>query len=162
MVSLMLDRSERLEDGCTKNPDLFIFITKDQPAQPFALLLRAPLAVKNRHMLAAADDAERIDFIRQTSRQFTICELVARHDIIHGKRQGAGKVLYELFVFAFVRIFDEAAPQRIGYGQNLFIAFFNNVHAGLLAAVSGRHYSTHNTRLLVSSARGCRYSSSTR
>ena len=115
------------EDRCAKNPDLAIFIAEDQSAQPFALLFSASLPVENRHMLAPADDAKRINFVRQASRQLTICELVARHDIIHGKRQGTGKVLDEFFVFTFVRIGDEIAPQRIGYGAYLLVAPFDDV-----------------------------------
>ena len=81
-----------------------------EPAKPFALLLRAPLPVKYRDMFAPADDAERVDVVRQASRQFTVRELVARHDLIHGKRQGTGEVPDELSVLAFVRIPDEVAP----------------------------------------------------
>src|SRR5687768_10408882 len=107
------------EDGCTEDPDLSILIAEDQPAKPFALFLGASLPVKNRHMLAPADDAERVDFLRQTSRELAIRELVARNNLIHGKRQGTGEVLREVAVIAFVRILDEIAPQGIGHGPDL-------------------------------------------
>ena len=42
-------------------------------------------------MFAAADNADRIDVFGQISCQFAFCELVADHDLIHGKRERGGK-----------------------------------------------------------------------
>src|SRR5579862_9117055 len=103
-------RTTYSEDGGAENPDLSIFIAEDKSAQPFALLFSAPLPVQDRHMFAAADDTERVDIFGKISRQFTICELVARYDLIHGARHRIGKILYEFSVFSFVRMFDEVAP----------------------------------------------------
>src|SRR3954469_10632970 len=93
-----------LENRSAKNPDLPIFIAEDQSAQPFAGLFPAPLPVKNRHMLAPADDAERVDLVRQIPRQLTVCELVAGDHLIHGARHGIGKVSDEFSVLAVVRV----------------------------------------------------------
>ena len=121
-------------------------MTEDKPAKPFALLLGAPLPVKNRHVFAPADDAERIDVFGQASRKFTVCELVARHDLIHGKRQGTGEIPCELSVFAFVRMPDEVAPQRVGNGSDRLIGVFNDVHARLSAAGREQPRRAHHRR----------------
>src|SRR4051812_31198944 len=107
------------EYGRTENPDLSILVAEDQPAEPLAWLLGAALPVQNRHVLAPADDAERIDFFRQIARQLAVRELVACNDLIHGQRHGAGKVPREFSVLALVRRLDQVAPQRLGHGQDL-------------------------------------------
>ena len=68
---------KRFEDGRTENPDLSIFVAEDEPAEPFARLLGAALAVENRHMLAPADNAEIVEVFGQVPGQFAVGELVA-------------------------------------------------------------------------------------
>jgi hypothetical protein len=51
-------------------------MAEDKSTQPFAWLLGASLSVKNGHMFAAADDAEEVDLVGQTPRQFAVRELV--------------------------------------------------------------------------------------
>jgi hypothetical protein len=107
------------EDGGTEDPDLSILVAEDQPAEPLARLLGAALAVKHGHMLAPADDAERVDFFGQIPRQLAIRELVAGNNLIDGQRKGTGKVPGEISVLAFVRRFDEVAPQRLAMAGSL-------------------------------------------
>src|SRR6185503_12886085 len=107
------------EDRRTENPDLFILIAEDKPSKPFALLFGAPLPVKNRHMFAPTDDAEIVGVLRQISGQLAVCELVASSDLIHGEREGSGKILDEFSVCPLVGILHEVAPQGIGYGLYL-------------------------------------------
>src|SRR5690348_12814393 len=116
------------EDGRTENPDLSLLVAEDEPAEPLARLLGALLAVENRHVLAPADDAERIDFLGQVPRQLAVRELVARGDLVHGQRERAGKIPDELAVLALVRGFYEVAPQRLGHGEDLFIGLVRDVH----------------------------------
>src|SRR5436190_2004253 len=106
MTSLTFD-SARSENGGTEDPHLSIFVAEDEPAEPFALLFRASLPVEDAHVLAPADDAERVDFRGEASRQLAVRELVARHDLIHRKRERTGEVLRKLSVGAFVRVSDE-------------------------------------------------------
>src|SRR5665213_3268229 len=128
-ISLMPDPN-RSEDGRTENLDFFsVLIAEDEPAEPFTVLFDAALAVENRHMLASADNAEIVDVFRQISGELAVGELVTDRNLIHGKRHGTGEILDELSVLAFIRILDEVAPQRLGYGPYLFVGFFNNVHA---------------------------------
>src|ERR1700735_2630116 len=111
----------RSEDGRTENPDFSILIAEDKPAKPFTVLFGAALPVENRHMLASANNAEIVDVFRQISGKLTVGELVANRNLIHGKRHGTGEILDELSVLAFIRILDEVAPQRLGYGLYLFV-----------------------------------------
>src|SRR5271154_5214704 len=113
MVSLM-SNPDRSEDGRTENPDFSILIAEDKPAKPFTVLFGAALPVENRHMLASADDTEKVHVFRQISGKLAVGELVSDRDLIHGKRHGTGETLDELPVLAFVRIRDEVAPQRVG------------------------------------------------
>src|SRR5512144_3220871 len=115
MASLMSNPAARSEEGRRKNPNLAIFVAEDEPAEPFARLLGAPLPVKNRHVFAAADDAEIVGLFGQVPGEFAVCELVIHHDLIHGERQGLGEPLDELSVLAFVGALEELAPQGIGY-----------------------------------------------
>jgi hypothetical protein len=121
------------EDGRTENLDRSVFITKDKPAKPLARFLGAPLPVKHRHVFTPTDNAEKVYVSRQIPGQLAVCELVAGLDLIHGARQIAGKILDEIAVFAFVRIFHKVAPKEIGYGLYFLIRFFNNIHARLSA-----------------------------
>jgi hypothetical protein len=123
-----------------ENPDLSILIAEDKPTKPFALLFGAPLPVKNRHMFAPTDNAEIVGVFRQISGQLAVCELVANRNLIHGEREGSGKILDEFSVFALVGIFYEVAPQGIGYGLYLLIGSFNNVHARLFVTSREWHY----------------------
>src|SRR5688572_17533385 len=116
------------EDGRTEDPDLSILVAEDQPAEPLTWLLGAALPVKNRHMLAPADDAKHVDFFGQIPRQLAVRELVAGDHLIHGERHGAGEVAREFPVLAFVGRFDEVAPQRLGHGQDLVVGFLSDVH----------------------------------
>ena len=61
-------------------------------------------------MLAPADDAERVDFLGQVPGQLAVRELVARNDLVDGKRQGTGEVPGEFPVLAFVLVLDQVAP----------------------------------------------------
>ena len=161
LVGHLVGELDELAVGCLANGfqkmdapkilTLSILIAEDQPAKPFARLLGAALPVKNRHMLAPADDAEGVDVLGQASRQLAVGELVAGHHLIHGKRQGTGEVPREFPVLAFVRILDEVAPQGIGDGENLLVGLFDDVHARLSASGrdrlhGGRCYSLSATR----------------
>src|SRR6516164_6092413 len=70
----------RSEDGRRENPDLAVFVAKDQPADPFALLLGTTLPVKDRHMLAPANDAEIVGIFGQVSGELAVRELVVDDD----------------------------------------------------------------------------------
>src|SRR6185436_14807216 len=117
------------EDGRTEDPDFSILVAEDEPAEPLTWFLRAPLPVNHRHMLAPADDSERLEFLGQIPRQLAIRELVAGDHLVHGKRHGTGKVPGEFSVLAFVRRFDQVAPQRPGDGENLLVGFLRDVQA---------------------------------
>src|SRR5580704_18024943 len=137
MVSVM-SNPKRSEDGRTKNPDFSILIAEDKPAKPFAGPFGAALPIKNRHMLASANDAEIVEVLRQISGKLAVGELVANGNFIHCKRHGTGEILDELSVLSFIRILDEVAPQRLGYGLYFLVGFFNNVHARFFGTVQDR------------------------
>ena len=63
---------------------------------------------------------------------------VARNNLIHGQRQGAGEVPDELPVLARVRGLDEVTPQGIGEGENLFVGLVEDARARLFPGGSGR------------------------
>src|ERR1700733_1160879 len=145
MVSLMWVPN-RSENGRTENPDFSILIAEDKPAKPFTVFFCAALPVENRHMFAPADNTEIVDVFRQISGKLAVGELVANRDLIHGERHGTGEILNELSVLAFIRIFDEIAPQRLGYAPYLFVGFFNNVHARFSGTVKDRICRVHRKR----------------
>jgi hypothetical protein len=134
------------ENGRTENPDLSILVAEDEPADPLAWLLGAPLPVKNGYMLAPADDAERIDFLGQIPRQLAIRELVARNDLVHRERQRTGKVAGEFSILAFVRRLDEVAPQGPRDGEDLFIGLLGDGRDRFRQARYTWHYFSSPTR----------------
>ena len=69
-----------------EDPDLAVLIAEDEPAKPFARLLGATLPVDDGHVLAPANDAERVDVFGEVARQLAVGELVARDDLVHGQR----------------------------------------------------------------------------
>jgi hypothetical protein len=140
---------KRSEDGCAEDPDFSILEAKDKPAEPFAGPFGAALPVENRHMLTSANDAEIFEVFRQISGKLAVGELVADRNLVHDKRHGTGEILDELSILTFVRIFDEVAPQRSGYGQYFLIGLLNNIHARLSGNASfrlGSCYSSAETR----------------
>src|SRR5574340_661062 len=112
-MQLRSPRRRDLEDGRREDPDLAILVAENEPAEPFARLLRASLPVKHRHVLTAADDAEIVGIIGEVPRELAVGELVIHHYLIHRKRQRPRKALDELSVFAFVGALEEMAPEGV-------------------------------------------------
>src|SRR5580704_8575502 len=97
-----MPNSSRSEEGRAENPDFSVLVAEDKPAKPFTVLFGAALPIENRHMLAAADDAETVHVFGQISGKLAIGELVAGSDLIHCERHRTGEILDEFSVFAFI------------------------------------------------------------
>src|SRR5690606_17799750 len=117
------------EDGGTEDPQLPVLVAEHESAKPFAGLRGAALPEQDGHVLAAADDAQRVEPVGEMPGQLAVGELVAGGDLVHGARQRTGEVPGELAVLAFVRVPDEVAPQGHGQRQDLLVRLLDDVHA---------------------------------
>src|SRR5690606_10833328 len=117
------------EDGGTEDPEIPVLVAEHESAEPFAGLRGAALPEQDRHVLAAADDAQRVELVGEIPSELAVGELVSGGDLVHGTRQRTGEVPGELAVLAFVRVPDEVAPQGRGHRQDLFVRLLDDVHA---------------------------------